>query len=67
MVMMESLLAEVQAANERLGKAMDEFLAELAAARDWARTVGAPHSETTFAVTNDEWAFRTGPARRGTV
>jgi hypothetical protein len=65
MLMMESLLDEARAANDRLGQLMDAFSAEMAATREWARTVGYP--TTPSAVSTDEQPFRPGPASRGPV
>jgi hypothetical protein len=67
MVMLESLLDEVQATNDRLGRSMDEFQANLTAFRDWVRTAGYSHPTTTSAVSTDEQPHRPGPARRGPV
>lgn len=67
MVMLESLLDEVQATNDRLAKSMDDFRAELTAFGDWARTAGYPYPTTTSAVSTDEQPLRPGPARRGPV
>ena len=64
MVMIESLLDETRATNDRLGKSIDDFLAELSAARDWARTAGYPSPTTPSAVSTDERSLRPGPARR---
>ena len=60
MVMMETLLDEARAANARLGKSMDDFLAELTAARDWARTVGTTYPPTPSAVSANERPLRPG-------
>jgi hypothetical protein len=65
MVMMEVLLDEVRAVNDRLGHSIDEFIAELAATREWARTVGLPYPTTPSAVSTDEQPHRPGPASRG--
>jgi hypothetical protein len=65
MVMLESLLDDARAANDRLGQLMDAFSAEMAAAREWARTAGYP--PTLSAVSTDEQPFRPGPASRGPV
>ena len=59
MVMLDILIDETRAANVRLNESMDSFLAELTAAREWARTVAPPAPS---AVSNDEW-----PRRRGTT
>ena len=67
MVMPESLLDEVQATNDRLGRSMDEFQAELTAFRDWVRTAGYPYPTTTSAVSTDEQPLRPRAARRGPV
>jgi hypothetical protein len=67
MVMLESLLDDVQATNDRLGRSMDEFQANLTAFRDWVRTAGDPYPTTTSAVSTDERHLRPGPARRGPV
>lgn len=67
MVMLESLLDEVQATNDRLGRSIDEFQAELTAFGDWARTAGYSYPTTTSAVRTDEQPLRPGPARRGSV
>jgi hypothetical protein len=65
MVMLESLLDEARAANDRLGQSIDAFIAEMADVREWARTVGYP--TTPSAVSTDEQPFRPGPASRGPV
>ena len=65
MVIVEALLDEARAANERLGKSMDDFVAELTAARAWARTVGNSFPTTPSAVRTHERAFRPGTASRG--
>lgn len=67
MVMMEILIDETRAANARLNKSMDDFLAELTAARDWARTVGAAHPSEPSAASTDEWPLRHGTTDRGAV
>jgi hypothetical protein len=66
-VMMEYLLDEARAANARLAKSMDDFLTELTAARDWARTVAPADPSTPSAVSNDEWPLRPGTTSRGPV
>jgi hypothetical protein len=66
-VMMGILLDEARAANARLAKSMDDFLAELAVARDWARTVAPADSSTPSAVSNDEWPHRPGTTSCGPV
>ena len=58
MVMLDILIDETRAANVRLNESMDSFLAELTAAREWARTVAPPAPS---AVSTHEW-----PLRRGT-
>lgn len=65
MVMMESLLNEARAANDRLGRSIDELIAELAAARAWARTAGTPYSTTPSGVSAHEQSLRPGTASRG--
>lgn len=60
MVMMEILIDEARAANARLAKSMDDYLAELTAAREWARTVGTAYPPTSSAVSIDEWPLRAG-------
>jgi hypothetical protein len=67
MVMMEILIDEARAANARLNRSMDDFLAELTAARDWARTVGAEYPPAPSAVSTDEWPLRHGTTDRGAV
>jgi hypothetical protein len=67
MVMMEILLDEARAANARLAKSMDDFLAELTVARDWARTVAPAEPLTPSAVSTDDWPLRLGTTSRGTV
>lgn len=67
MVMMETLLDETRAANVRLGKAMDDFLAELTAARDWARTVGNSFSTPPSDESTHELPLRPGATSRGPV
>lgn len=66
-VMMEILLDEARAANARLSKSMDDFLAELTVARDWARTVAPADSPTPNGASIDDWPHRPGTASRGTV
>jgi hypothetical protein len=65
--MMEILLDEARAANARLAKSMDDFLAELTAARDWARTVAPADPHTLSDVSTDEWPLRPGTTSRGPV
>jgi hypothetical protein len=67
MVTMESLLDEARAANDRLGQSIDELIAELTAARAWARTAGTSFPTTPFAVSTDEQSLRPGTASRGPV
>jgi hypothetical protein len=67
MVMIESLLDEVQATNDRLGRSMDDFLAQMTAFRDWARTAGYASPTTTSDVSTDERPHRVGPTGRGPV
>lgn len=67
MVMMEILIDEARAANARLAKSMDDYLAELTAARDWARTVGTAYPPTPADVSTDEWLLRAGTTGRGAV
>lgn len=67
MVMLESLLDEARAANDRLGQSIDALIAELAAARVWARTAGMPYSTTPSAVSADEQSLRPGATSRGPV
>lgn len=67
MVMMEALLDEARAANERLGKSMDDFAAELAATRAWARTIGNSFPAPPSAVRSHERALRPGTTSRGPV
>jgi hypothetical protein len=66
MVILESLLDEARAANDRLGQSMDAFIAEMAAAREWASTAGFPVPTTHSPVSTDEQPVRPGPASRGT-
>jgi hypothetical protein len=66
-VMMEILLDEARAANARLAKSMDDFLAELTAARDWVRTVAPADPPTLSGVSTHEWPHRPGPTCRGPV
>lgn len=66
-VMMEILLDEARAANARLAKSMDDFLAELTAARDWARTVAPADPPTQSGASTDEWTLRPGTKGRGPV
>jgi hypothetical protein len=63
--MIEFLLDEARAANDRLGQSIDEFLAELTAAREWARTAGLPSATIPSAGSTDEQPLRPGPASRG--
>ena len=65
MLVLESLLDDARAANERLGQLIDAFSAEMAATREWARTVGYP--PTSASVSAHEQPFRPGPAGRGPV
>ncbi len=65
MGMLEALLDEARAANERLGKSMDNFAAELAATRSWARTVGNSLPTTPSAVRSHDRALRPGTTCRG--
>jgi hypothetical protein len=65
MEMIESLLDEARAVNMRLGHSIDEYIAELTATRDWARTVGLPFSPTPLAESTDEQSLRPGAASRG--
>ena len=66
MVMLDILIDETRAANVRLNESMDSFLAELTAAREWARTVGtAPAAPS--AVSTDEWPLRRGTTDRGSL
>jgi hypothetical protein len=65
MMMIELLLDEARAANDRLGHSIDELLAELTAARDWARTAGSWYPPTPSAASTDEQPLRPGPASRG--
>jgi hypothetical protein len=67
MVMLESLLDEARAANNRLGLLIDAFSAEMAATREWARTAGLPYPTTPSAASTDEQPLRPGPASRGPV
>jgi hypothetical protein len=67
MVMLESLLDDARAANVRLGHSIDDFIAELTAAREWARTVGMPSPPPPFAATSDEQSLRPGATSRGPV
>lgn len=67
MVMMETLLDEARAANQRLGQSIDDLIAELRAARAWARTVGQPASTPPSAVSTNERSLRRGAAGRGPV
>lgn len=62
MMLLESLLDEARAANDRLGQLIDAFSAEMAATREWARTAGYPPSPS--AVSTHEQPFRPGAARR---
>ena len=63
MVMLDILIDETRAANVRLNESMDSFLAELTAAREWARTVAPAPS----AVSTDEWPLRRGTTDRGSL
>lgn len=65
MLVLESLLDDARAANDRLGQLIDAFSAEMAATREWARTVG--YTPTPAAVGADEQPFRPGPTGRGPV
>jgi hypothetical protein len=67
MVMMEILIDEARAANARLNQSIDEFLAELTAARDWARSVGTADPATPSAVSSNEWPIRRGTTDCGPV
>jgi hypothetical protein len=67
MVMMEALLDEARDVNERLSKSMDEFAAELAATRAWARTVGTSYPTPPSAARSHERALRPGTTSRGPV
>jgi hypothetical protein len=67
MVMMEALLDEARATNDRLGKSIDEFIAELTAAGAWARTIGTSLPTTPFAVSNDERDLGPGTTSRRPV
>src|SRR5688572_16018513 len=67
MVMIESLLDEVQATNDRLGRSMDEFRDKLTAFRDWARTVSPAEPPTPSGASTDEWPLRAGTTSRGPV
>lgn len=67
MMLLESLLDEARAANDRLGQSMDAFIAEMAAAREWASTAGFPCPTSPSAVSTDEQPVRSGPASRGPV
>lgn len=64
MVMMEALLDDARAVNARLGHSIDELIAELAAARAWARTVYPP---TPSDASDDERSLRDGAASGGPV
>lgn len=64
MVMMAALLDDARAVNARLGHSIDELIAELAAARAWARTVYPP---TPSDASVDEQSHRNGAASRGPV
>lgn len=64
MVMLDILIDETRAANARLNESMDSFLAELTAAREWARTVAPPEPP---AVSTDEWPLRRGTTDRGSL
>lgn len=67
MLMLESLLDEARAANDRLGQSIDALITEMAATREWARTAGLPYPTTPSAVNTDEQPLRLGPASRGPV
>jgi hypothetical protein len=67
MVMIESLLDEARAANDRLGQSIDELIAELTAARAWARTAGTSTFTTPSAATTDEQPLRPWTASRGSL
>ncbi len=63
MLMIGMLLDDVRAMNDRLGRSIDAFTAEMVAARDWARTVAV----TPLTASTDEQHLGPGPASRGPV
>jgi hypothetical protein len=65
MLMMQVLLDDARAVNDRLGRSIDELIAEMTAARDWARTVAMPSAVPPFTLSTDEQPLRPGPASRG--
>jgi hypothetical protein len=67
MVMLESLLEDARAVNDRLGHSIDAFSAELAAARAWAQTVGMPSLPPPLDEASDEQSLRPGATGRGPV
>ena len=67
MAMLETLLDDARAANDRLGHSIDAFSAELAAVRAWAQTVAVPALPPPLAETGDEQSLRPGTTSRGSV
>jgi hypothetical protein len=67
MDVIESLLDDARAVNQRLGQSIDGMIAEMIAVREWARTVGLPYPTTPSAVSNDERSLGAGAASRGPV
>jgi hypothetical protein len=67
MVMLESLLDDARAVNDRLGYSIDAFSAELAAARAWVQSSGMHPLPPPLAEVSDEQSLRPGATCRGPV